>query len=98
MNYDSDRRPPAEPLVSAGEAAEFLGVSRRFLLSLARRGIGGSHVLGAGKDRSTWVFRLSELGIAIDHRHPRPYSPPKHEPGYDADRRGAAARTKTIGR
>ena len=31
-----------EPFVSAAEAAKFLGISRRFLLSLARRGIGGA--------------------------------------------------------
>jgi hypothetical protein len=64
-----------EPFVSATEAAKFLGISRRFLLSLARRGIAGSYAIG-GDQRHRWVFRLSELGIAIDHRHPRPWPPP----------------------
>ena len=55
-----------EPFVSADEAARFLGVKRRFLLSLARRGIAGSYALGTGEIRKTWVFRLSELAAAID--------------------------------
>jgi hypothetical protein len=76
-----DSRDAPEPFVSATKAAEFLGVNRRFLLSLARRGIGGSYAIG-GDQRHTWVFRLSELGIAIDHRHPRPF-PDKSR--YDPD-------------
>jgi hypothetical protein len=67
------RRHVPEPFVSATEAARFLSIPRRFLLSLARRGIGGSYALGTGEARKTWVFRLSELGVAIDHRHPRPF-------------------------
>ncbi len=67
-----ERRQAPEPFVSAAAAAKFLGISRGFLLSLARRGIGGSYAIG-GDQRHTWVFRLSELGIAIDHRHPRPF-------------------------
>ena len=55
-----------EPFVSAEEAAGFLGVKRRFLLSLARRGIAGAYALGTGlRLRNTWVFRLSELATAI---------------------------------
>jgi hypothetical protein len=55
-----------EPFVSAEEAAHFLGVKRRFLLSLARRGIAGSYALGTGEIRKIWVFRLSELAAAVD--------------------------------
>ena len=55
-----------EPFVSAEEAANFLGVKRRFLLSLARRGIAGSYALGTGEIRKIWVFRLSELAAAVD--------------------------------
>jgi hypothetical protein len=55
-----------EPFVSAEEAANFLGIKRRFLLSLARRGIAGAYALGTGDFRKTWVFRLSELAAAID--------------------------------
>ena len=57
-----------EPFVSAEEAASFLGVKRRFLLSLARRGIAGAYALGTGDFRKTWVFRLSELATAIAGR------------------------------
>ena len=55
-----------EPFVCAEEAAHFLGVKRRFLLSLARRGIAGSYALGTGEIRKIWVFRLSELAAAVD--------------------------------
>jgi hypothetical protein len=67
-----------EPFVSAEEAARFLGVKRRFLLSLARRGIAGSYALGTGDFRKTWVFRLSELAAAIAGRS-RP-CPERNEP------------------
>ena len=54
-----------EPFVSADVAADFLGISRRFLLALARKGIAGAYALGTGDFRKTWVFRLSELSTAI---------------------------------
>lgn len=54
-----------EPFVSANAAAEFLGVKRRFLLELARRGIAGAYPLGPGNKRKIWVFRLSELAASI---------------------------------
>lgn len=74
-----------EPFVSADVAARFLGIKRRMLLSLARRGIAGSYSLGTGDIRKTWVFRLSELGVAIDHRNPRPFDPSQGKPRYDPD-------------
>jgi hypothetical protein len=55
-----------EPFVSAQEAADFMGISRRFLMELARRGITGAYPIGTGAMRKTWVFRLSELAAAID--------------------------------
>ena len=58
-----------EPFVSAQEAAKFIGIRRRFLLDLARHGITGAYPLGTGELRKTWVFRLSELAAAIDHRN-----------------------------
>jgi hypothetical protein len=62
-----------EPFVSADEAAKFLSIDRRFLLSLARRGIAGAYPLGTGECRKTWVFRLSELAAAIaGKKDPRP--------------------------
>jgi hypothetical protein len=71
----SHEQPPIEPFVSAEVAAKFLGVNRRFLLSLARQGLAGSYPIGTGNLRKTWIFRLKELGVAIDHHHPRPYDP-----------------------
>ncbi len=60
-----------EPFVSAQEAAKFIGISRRFLTELARRGIGGAYPIGTGDMRKTWVFRLSELAAAIDRKNNR---------------------------
>jgi hypothetical protein len=57
-----------EPFVSADEAAKFLGIKRRFLLSLARKGIAGAYALGTGGIRRIWVFRLSELAESIDSK------------------------------
>jgi excisionase family DNA binding protein len=54
-----------EPFVSADEAAKFLGIKRRFLLSLARQGVVGAYALGTGGIRRVWVFRLSELAETI---------------------------------
>jgi hypothetical protein len=82
-----DKRNKPERFVSATEAARFLSIPRRFLLSLARRGIGGSYAIGTGNVRNTWVFRLSELGVAIDHRHPRPFpDKPRYDPGQGSPR------------
>jgi hypothetical protein len=72
MTTPENNQTTPEPFVSAAKAAEFLGINRKFLLSLARRGIAGSYAIG-GDQRHRWVFRLSELGIAIDHRHRRPF-------------------------
>jgi hypothetical protein len=66
-----------EPFVSAEEAAKFLSIKRRLLLSLARRGIAGAYTLGTGNLRKTWVFRLSELAAAID---PKMYDPGRRSP------------------
>jgi len=55
-----------EAFVSAEEAAKFLSINRRLLLSLARKGIAGAYALGTGDCRKVWVFRLSELAAAID--------------------------------
>jgi hypothetical protein len=57
-----------EPFVSADVAAKLLGINRRLLLAMARRGIGGAYPLGTGDFRKTWVFRLSELVAAITRR------------------------------
>jgi excisionase family DNA binding protein len=53
-----------ESFVDADRAAEFLGISRRHLLELARGGDIPAHPIGTGK-RKTWRFRLSEIADAI---------------------------------
>ena len=58
----------SEPFVSAEEAAHFLSVKRRYLLTLARRGIAGAYAIGAGRTRKVWVFRLSELAVAVEEQ------------------------------
>jgi hypothetical protein len=54
-----------EPFVSAEKAADFLDISRRYLLSLARKGIRGAYPLDGRAKRKVWRFRLSELIDAI---------------------------------
>ena len=61
----------SEPFVPADEAAQFLGIKRRLLLTLARQGIAGAYPLGTGQQRKIWVFRLSELASAIAGRKPQ---------------------------
>ena len=77
-----------EPFVSSEEAAKFLGIKRRFLLSLARKGIKGSYPLGTGEIRKRYVFRLGELASAIDPKandvlYRAQRRPPEREPRYD---------------
>jgi hypothetical protein len=54
-----------EPFVAVEKAADFLDISRRYLLSLARKGIAGAYPLDPGAKRKVWRFRLSELVDAI---------------------------------
>jgi len=51
---DSGNSPPttAERFVSADDAAQFLSISRRDLLSLARKGLAGGYPLGTGEERN----------------------------------------------
>jgi hypothetical protein len=69
MSLDGGIVMAPEPFVSAQEAAKFIGISRRFLIELARRGVSGSYPIGTGELRKTWVFRLSELAAAIGRRN-----------------------------
>jgi hypothetical protein len=59
--------PGPEPFVPADVAAAHLGIKRRRLLDLARKGIEGAYPI-TGETRKTWVFRLSELISAITRR------------------------------
>jgi excisionase family DNA binding protein len=54
-----------EQFVSAEVAAEFLSVTRRFLLDEARAGRLPAHPLGR-RSRKQWRFRLSELARAVE--------------------------------
>ena len=56
-----------EPFVDADTAADFLHVSRRRILDLARAGEIPACPLGHGK-RRVWRFRLSELARALSSR------------------------------
>jgi hypothetical protein len=63
---NTDEKFMVEPFVPADKAADAIGIKRRFLLALARRGIAGAYPLGTGTGcRNTWVFRLSEHAAAI---------------------------------
>jgi excisionase family DNA binding protein len=53
-----------ESFVDADEAAEFLALTRRRILELARAGRLPSHPIGDGA-RRVWRFRLSELATAV---------------------------------
>jgi hypothetical protein len=47
------------------QLSQFLSITRRHLLSLARKGIAGAYALGTGTKRTVWVFRLSELAGSL---------------------------------
>lgn len=56
-----------ERFVDADEAAQFLSITRRRVLDLARRGMLPAHPIGPGP-RRVWRFRRSELAAALlDH-------------------------------
>ena len=55
---------PSEPFVDGDRAAEFLSLTRRRILELARAGKLPGHPIGDGA-RRTWRFRLSELAAAV---------------------------------
>jgi hypothetical protein len=61
-----------ESFVDAKRAAEFLSITPRYLLGLARTGHIPAYPLGSGP-RKVWRFRLSELSRAFDlsleHNH-----------------------------
>jgi hypothetical protein len=73
-----------EPFVCAEEAAEFLSITRRHLLTLARRGIAGAYAIGTGRERRVWVFRLSELAGAV-----KGLNQPAESRGYGTIRSGS---------
>jgi len=60
----SERFLGIEPYVDADRAAEFLSLTRRRVLEMARASILPGHPLGEGI-RRVWRFRLSELHWAL---------------------------------
>ncbi len=58
-----------EPFVDPETAAEFLCVTRRQVLEMARSEEIPAHPIRRG-ERKTWRFRLSELAEAIAARQP----------------------------
>jgi hypothetical protein len=62
-----------EPFVDASKGGEFLGITRRRMLELARTGKIPGHPMGLGK-RKTWRFRLSELAEAMAAEKPQRFA------------------------
>jgi hypothetical protein len=58
-----------EPFVDADKAAEFLVITRRRVLEMARADEIPAHAIGEGK-RKMWRFRLSELAEAVIAKKP----------------------------
>ena len=58
-----------EPFVDANRASEFLAITRRRVLEMARAGEIPAHAIGEGK-RKMWRFRLSELAEALVAKKP----------------------------
>src|ERR1700683_2056764 len=56
--------PFIEPFVDANKAAEFLVITRRRVLEMARAGEIPAHAIGERR-RKMWRFRLSELADAF---------------------------------
>jgi hypothetical protein len=54
----------SEPFVDATRAADWLSITPRRLLEMARAGQIPAHPLGTGS-RRTWRFRLQEISVAI---------------------------------
>ena len=54
-----------EPFVDADKAAQFLSITRRRVLEMARAAEIPAHPIGRGR-RKTWRFRLGELAHAFD--------------------------------
>jgi excisionase family DNA binding protein len=69
FDYEERRRPDMQPesFVDAQKTAEFLSITRRHLLELARKGAIPAHALGDGR-RRLWRFRLSELADSIGNK------------------------------
>lgn len=59
--------PAQEQFVDGQRAADFLGLPRKTLLNLARRGSVPAYPIGEGR-RHIWRFRLSELSSWVQSK------------------------------
>jgi excisionase family DNA binding protein len=50
-----------EPFVDEEVIARFLGIKKRRILEMARKGEIPAHPIGRGRKRKTWRFRMSEI-------------------------------------
>jgi hypothetical protein len=57
-----------ERFVDANALAEHLGVTRRQVLEMTRRGIIPGHPLGIGTNRKVWRYKISEVEAALAAR------------------------------
>ncbi len=60
-----------EPFVTADEVAQYLNISRRHVLEMARKNILPGHPVSTGEGRRTWRFKISEVERAILSRTAR---------------------------
>ena len=67
-----------EPYVDANMVAQFLAITRRQVLELARAGKIPAHPL-LGSRRKVWRFKLSEVDAAFAAYPRQPPSPPEDE-------------------
>ena len=56
-----------EPFVDSKKAAEFLSLTPRHVVALARQGHLPAHPIGIGQ-RKTWRFLLTELASAVSSK------------------------------
>lgn len=54
-----------ERFVDASTVAEHVGITRRAVLEMTRRGVFPGYPLGMGSRRKTWKYKLSEVDAAI---------------------------------
>jgi hypothetical protein len=67
LAFINPERVEFEPFVDAERASNFLAITKRRLLELARGGQVPAHPIGTG-ERKTWRFRLSELADSFESK------------------------------
>ena len=67
ISFIQDGHRSTESFVTAQEAADFLAITKRRILELARQGQIPAHPIGDGI-RKTWRFRLSEIADRLQSK------------------------------